>query len=212
MKMVETSTGEGYKNRVWRKEEKQGLVLVSLTTASCRTFSTADVKHSRRVWSRPWNHNHKRLCAFRGQFKHLFTPHSRTYEKQGYRVIEKGWWEKWVRCGIQRGRGYHWAGNHSRNDKVVELTGWQKVKSGGIKVEMWCGHWQWHQNSHWTRTGSWYSLFFFLKSIIYILIGCVRSSLLHTGFFSSCGEWRLLFVAVRRLLIVVASLVAEHRL
>ena len=30
--------------------------------------------------------------------------------------------------------------------------------------------------------------------------------------FSSCGEWGLLFVVVRRLLLVVASLVAEHRL
>ena len=30
--------------------------------------------------------------------------------------------------------------------------------------------------------------------------------------FSSCGEQGLLFVAVRRLLIAVASLVAEHRL
>ena len=29
--------------------------------------------------------------------------------------------------------------------------------------------------------------------------------------FSSCSEWGLLFVAVRRLLIAVASLVAEHR-
>ena len=30
--------------------------------------------------------------------------------------------------------------------------------------------------------------------------------------FSSCGEWGLLFVAVRRLLIAVASLIAEHGL
>ena len=30
------------------------------------------------------------------------------------------------------------------------------------------------------------------------------------GLFSSCGEWGLLFVAVRGLLIAVASLVAEH--
>ena len=30
--------------------------------------------------------------------------------------------------------------------------------------------------------------------------------------FSSCGEWGLLFIAVRQLLIAVASLVAEHRL
>ena len=37
------------------------------------------------------------------------------------------------------------------------------------------------------------------------LLCCVRA-------FSSCGEWGLLFVAVHGLLIVVASLVAEHRL
>ena len=30
--------------------------------------------------------------------------------------------------------------------------------------------------------------------------------------FSSCGEWGLLFVAVRGLLIAVASLAVEHRL
>ena len=30
--------------------------------------------------------------------------------------------------------------------------------------------------------------------------------------FSSCGEWGLLFIAVRGLLIAVASLVAEHGL
>ena len=30
--------------------------------------------------------------------------------------------------------------------------------------------------------------------------------------FSSCGEWGLLFIEVHELLIVVASLVAEHRL
>ena len=30
--------------------------------------------------------------------------------------------------------------------------------------------------------------------------------------FSSCGEWGLLFIAVRGLLIAVASLVVEHRL
>ena len=30
--------------------------------------------------------------------------------------------------------------------------------------------------------------------------------------FSSCGEWELRFIAVRELLIAVASLVAEHGL
>ena len=34
----------------------------------------------------------------------------------------------------------------------------------------------------------------------------------HTSFLCSCGERGLLFIAVRRLLIAVASLVAEHRL
>ena len=34
----------------------------------------------------------------------------------------------------------------------------------------------------------------------------------YTWAFSSCGEWGLLFVVVRGLLIAVASLVAEHGL
>ena len=41
------------------------------------------------------------------------------------------------------------------------------------------------------------------------IFGCVGSSLLHR-LFSSCGEWELLFVAVRGLLTAGASLVAEH--
>ena len=55
--------------------------------------------------------------------------------------------------------------------------------------------------------------FFNVVSILFIYLFlaalgfrcCVRT-------FSSCGEWRLLFVAVRELLIEVASLVAEHGL
>ena len=44
------------------------------------------------------------------------------------------------------------------------------------------------------------------KKIIYLFIfGCVGSSLLCVVF-SSCGEWGLLFAAVSRLLIAVASL------
>ena len=58
-----------------------------------------------------------------------------------------------------------------------------------------------------------YALFFFNKFIYFIylflaalgLCCCARA-------FSSCGERGLLFVAVRRLLIAVASLVAEHGL
>ena len=50
--------------------------------------------------------------------------------------------------------------------------------------------------------------FFFKKNIYLFIYGCVGSSLLRVGF--SCGEQGLLFVAVRRLLTAVASLVAEH--
>ena len=45
----------------------------------------------------------------------------------------------------------------------------------------------------------------------FIVFDCDGSSLLHTGFLS-LQRWRLLFDVVCRLLIVVASLVAEHRL
>ena len=53
---------------------------------------------------------------------------------------------------------------------------------------------------------------FFLKLFIYLFIfGYAGSSLLCEAFFS-CDEQGLLFVLVCGLLIVVASLVAEHRL
>ena len=48
--------------------------------------------------------------------------------------------------------------------------------------------------------------------LFYVFIfGCFGSLLLCVAF-SSCGEWGLLFIAVRGLLIAVASLVAEHGL
>ena len=55
------------------------------------------------------------------------------------------------------------------------------------------------------------------QGVIYLFIylfifGCVGSLLLRVGLFISCGERGLLFVAVRGLLIVVATLVAEHRI
>ena len=50
-----------------------------------------------------------------------------------------------------------------------------------------------------------YYLFIYLFLAVLGLHCCVRA-------FSSCGEQGLLFMAVRRLLIVVASLVAEHGL
>ena len=52
---------------------------------------------------------------------------------------------------------------------------------------------------------------FFKIYFILFIFGCV-GSLLCARAFSSCGERGLLFVAVHRLLIVVASLVVEHGL
>ena len=55
------------------------------------------------------------------------------------------------------------------------------------------------------------SFFFYKLIFIYLFLAplglccCARA-------FSSCGEWGLLFIAVRGLLIAVASLVAEHGL
>ena len=54
-------------------------------------------------------------------------------------------------------------------------------------------------------------IFFKINLFVYLFLAalglrcCVRA-------FSSCSEWGLGFVAVHELLIVVASLVAEHRL
>lgn len=51
----------------------------------------------------------------------------------------------------------------------------------------------------------------FFKKIIFFIFHCAMSLLL-CGFFSSCCEQRLLFIAVYGLLIAVTSLLAEHRL
>ena len=56
-------------------------------------------------------------------------------------------------------------------------------------------------------------LFFFNKFIYFLFIFWLRFGLrCCTRVFSSCREQGLLFVEVHRLLIVVASLVAEHSL
>ena len=53
-----------------------------------------------------------------------------------------------------------------------------------------------------------YSDFFFLRFLSFWL--CWVFVAMY-GLFSRCGECGLLFIAVPRLLVVVASLVAEHR-
>ena len=54
-------------------------------------------------------------------------------------------------------------------------------------------------------------LIFFSIYLVVSTFGCAGSSLLHTAS-SSCREPGLLFVAVHRLLMVLASPVVEHRL
>ena len=51
-------------------------------------------------------------------------------------------------------------------------------------------------------------IYLFLRFNLIFIFGCVGFLLLRA--FSSCGERELLLVAVHRLLIAVASLVAEH--
>ena len=52
---------------------------------------------------------------------------------------------------------------------------------------------------------------FFINLFIYLFMAVLGLCCCAQAF-SGCGERGLLFVAVRRLLIAVASLVAEHRL
>ena len=55
--------------------------------------------------------------------------------------------------------------------------------------------------------------FFLIYLLIYLFLFLAALGLRCCArAFSSCSEWGLLFVVVRRLLILVASLVAEHGL
>ena len=56
-----------------------------------------------------------------------------------------------------------------------------------------------------------FSLFYKFIYLIYLFLAVLGLPCCAWAF-SSCGEWGLLFVAVRELLIAVASLVAEHEL
>ena len=62
---------------------------------------------------------------------------------------------------------------------------------------------------HTVRSQSWPSLFIF-KINLFILFLAALGLRCCTRAFSSCGERGLLFVTVRRLLIVVVSLVGDH--
>ena len=68
-------------------------------------------------------------------------------------------------------------------------------------------------NSHLMRSAPALALNFVKNTFIYLFLffGYAGSSLL-CRLFSNCGKQELLFIAVHRLLIVMASLVAEHRL
>ena len=57
-----------------------------------------------------------------------------------------------------------------------------------------------------------YYFFLIFKIYLFILFWAVLGLHCCARAFSSCGEWGPLFIAVRGLLTVVSSLVAEHRL
>ena len=56
------------------------------------------------------------------------------------------------------------------------------------------------------------SFIFIYLFLIYLFLAVLGLCCCVRAFLSSCGEWGLLFVAVRGLLTAVASLVAEHGL
>ena len=58
----------------------------------------------------------------------------------------------------------------------------------------------------------WIFLFLFLKILFIYLFLAALGLRCYVQAFSSCGEWELLFIVVRGLLIAVASLVAVHGL
>ena len=58
----------------------------------------------------------------------------------------------------------------------------------------------------------WIFLFLFLKILFIYLFLAALGLRCYVQAFSSCGEWELLFIVVRGLLIAVASLVAAHGL
>ena len=59
--------------------------------------------------------------------------------------------------------------------------------------------------------GGFFFFFFFIYLFIYLFLAVLGLRCCAQAF-SGCGEWGLLFVAVRGLLIAVASLVVEHGL
>ena len=66
--------------------------------------------------------------------------------------------------------------------------------------------------SIWYHLPSFFNISFFFFLIIYLFILAVLGLRFCERAFSSCGEPGPLFIAVRRPLTIVASLVAEHRL
>ena len=63
-----------------------------------------------------------------------------------------------------------------------------------------------------TTVFSFIFILFYLLTLFYLLFLAALGLRCCEQAFSSCGEWGLLFIVVCRLLIAVASLVAEHGL
>ena len=85
---------------------------------------------------------------------------------------------------------------------VMDREAWRAATYGVAK--------SWTRLSNWTKLNVvTFNLFIFIY--FFFFFDYARYSF-SRGALSSCSEWRLLFVAVCMLLILVASLVAEHRL
>ena len=93
---------------------------------------------------------------------------------------------------------------HLKNDKIIEMENRgcleRQRREVGIALK--------EQNEEYFLKKFILSIYLF----IYLFVWLCWAFVAARGLFSGCGEWGLLFVAVRGLLIAVASFVVEHRL
>ena len=90
----------------------------------------------------------------------------------------------------------------------TEQNDYNSGKGRDPQLEIWAS--SRHDKVKWVRAKG-HTFFFFFNKFIYLFLAALGLRCCAQAF-SSCGERGLLFVVVCRLLIAVASLVAEHGL
>ena len=111
---------------------------------------------------------------------------------------------------------YYKGGDHQESNNPTASGGWPKHEHGSKAISL---QMPFQNFTAWQMTFlifllHFFLFFFFFLIIIYLLFifGCTVGLHCFVWAFSSWGKRRLLFVAVHRLLLAVASPVAEHGL